>query len=134
MDRNPSLFGPLNRLAKIKPEPTCGRILCSYTKYSNKHILSLEYQNHEPQISKSCVSKAHIHLHIEGFKSPYSSTHWGLQLLWRAPGQKKSFSIRKSWCKLKDEFYLLIWWETNSLKILSLRRNLMGFREIYLQP
>lgn len=49
------------------------------------------------------------------FKIPNSSTHSGLQLLWRVQGQKRSFSTRKLWCEMEGKICFLIWWETDSI-------------------
>jgi hypothetical protein len=52
MERNPSLFGLLIRPVKSGQNPTYSRILRFHTTDSNKHILSLKYQNHAIQKSK----------------------------------------------------------------------------------
>jgi len=52
MGRNLSWFGSLIKPAKSGQNLTCSRILYFHITYSNEHILSLKYRNHEIQKHK----------------------------------------------------------------------------------
>ena len=58
------------------------------------------------------------------FKSPDSSTHPRLQFLWSDGAQKRSFTLRESWCKLETNSGIHIWSDFIKSGSLSSRKRL----------
>ena len=112
MGKNPSSFGSLNGVAKSGLNPICVRIFYSCKQHSNGHIWIFRYLNQA----------------IQKLKFFYTSR---TTTFMRVQGQKRSFSIRKLWCKLEGRVCFLIWWEIDGIGSPIVKRKSNGIREIF---